>query len=67
MGFLIHELWCNYYIFEGFWFGAIAIDENREVSDMTLENQDQNKKLNLGLFVLSVFAFASTFFLFFFF
>jgi hypothetical protein len=46
---------------------AIAIflkvfDENRAVSDMTLENQDQNKKvINLGLFVLLILAFCCYF------
>jgi hypothetical protein len=62
-------LWCNHWIFsifEGFWFGAIAIDENRAVSDMTLRNQDQNKKVNLGLFVRLIFVFPATPFLLFF-
>ena len=38
-----------------------VFDENRAVSDMTLENQDQNKKVNLGLYVLLILAFCCYF------
>lgn len=40
-----------------------VFDENRAVSDMTLKNQNQNKKVNLGLFVRLIFVFPATLFL----